>query len=249
MVTETDGVILRQTKTVKDRIILVLLTRKLGKISAGTGTRTFGKRKSSLPLRAFTHGRYQLYSGRQIYNVDSADVIESYYGIGENPDSFFCASYVLEFTDRVLPEGMPAEHVLDTLTGMLRILSRRKTRLKSLLLMYQWKVLQILGYMPGLDACVRCGSTEEPAGLSVVDGGIICGHCRDSGTVNMRLLYELNFDIIQILKFIQKNEIEAFSKLTFRDDTAEHLGRILESYLSYHLDVRDLRSASYINFD
>ena len=57
MVTETDGIILRQINIANDRKILVLLTRKFGKISAGTGIRTSGKRKSSLPLRAFTHGR------------------------------------------------------------------------------------------------------------------------------------------------------------------------------------------------
>lgn len=248
MITETDGIILRQTSIANDRKMIVLLTRKFGKISAGTGIRVSGKR-SSLPLRAFTHGRYMLFAGRQTYNIDSAEVIESFYEIGRNPDSFFCASYVLEFTDRILPENVPDEQILDTLTGMLRILCKRKTRLRSLLIMYQWKILSITGYMPGLDVCVKCGNPEEQSGLSVVDGGVICSRCRDSGSVNMRLLYDLEFDIIPILKFIQKNEIAAFSKLAFSDDTADYLDRILRSYLSYHLDIRDLRSNSYITFD
>ncbi len=249
MVTETDGIILRQINIANDRKMLVLLTRKFGKISAGTGIRTSGKRKSSLPLRAFTHGRYELYHGRNMFNVNSADTIESFYELGENIDSFFSASYVLEFTDKVLPENVPAEAVLDTLTGMLRILSGRKKKYRSLLIMYQWKVLQLLGYMPVLDHCVRCGNGHAESGLSIVDGGVICTDCRHSGTVNMRLLYDLKFDIIQILKFIEKSEIEVFSNLAFSDETAEYLNKVLHSYLSYHLDVQDMKSESYITFE
>lgn len=249
MITETDGIILRQTKTANERSVLVLLTRKLGKISAGAAKQTGGKRKSSLPLRAFTYGRYQLYHGRNMYNVDSAETVESYYGIGENPDSFFTASCALEFTDRILPENVPAEPVLDALIGMLRILSRRKAKFRSLLLMYQWKLLQVTGYLPELHRCVRCGSEETPAGLSVVDGGILCRQCCDSGTVNMRLLYSPEFDIIQILKFIERNEIDAFSNLAFNESTARYLDKVLKDFLMYHLDIGELKSGSYITFD
>ena len=247
MITETDGVILRQTNIANDRKMLVLLTRKFGKISAGTGIRATGKRKSSLPLRAFTHGRYELYHGRSMFNIDAADTIESFYEIGESVDRFFCASYALEFTDRVLAENLPAEPVLDTLVSLLRILSARKTGLRSILIIYQWKVLQLLGYMPGLDFCVKCGSRQDTAGLSIVDGGVICEKCRNSGTVNMRLLYDLKFDIIRILKFIEKNEMKAFSHLTFHAETEEYLNDVLRDYLSYHLDVRDLKSEPYIS--
>lgn len=247
MITETDGVILRQISIANDRKMLVLLTRKFGKISAGTGIRAGGKKKSSLPLRAFTHGRYELYHGRSMFNVDAADTIESFYEIGENVDRFFCASYALEFTDKVLMENAPAEPVLDTLLSMLRILSVRKTGLRSLLIIYQWKILQLLGFMPGLEVCVKCGSQQDAAGLSIVDGGVICSKCRASGTVNMRLLYELKFDIIRILKFITKNEMKAFSNLTFSPETADYLNDVLRSYLSCHLDVKDLKSEAYIN--
>ncbi len=249
MVTVTDGIILRQTRIANDRLILVILTRKFGKISAGTGIPAGGKRKTSLPLRAFTHGRYELFHGRNMFNVNSADTIESFYKIGENIDSFFSASYVLEFTDRVLPENVPSEKVLDTLIGMLRILSRRKRKYRSLLIMYQWKILQLMGYMPVLDCCVRCGSTQGASGLSVVDGGVICSDCRASGAVNMSLLYDLNFDIIQILKFIEKSEVGAFSNLAFSSETAEYLNKVLRSFISYHLDIRDLKSESYITFE
>ena len=248
MITETDGIILRQTNIANDRKMLVILTRSFGKISAGTGIRSSGKRKTSLPLRPFTHGRYELYHGRSMYNVDAADTIESFFEIGENIDSFFCGSCALEFTDKALMENMPAEQVLDSLISLLRILTVRKTGLPSLLLIYQWKILQLLGFMPGLDTCVKCGSGDDAAGLSIADGGVICGSCRNSGTVNMRLLYDLKFDIIRTLKFIEKNEMEVFSRLTFSEDTLKYLNEILKEYILYHLDIKELKSEGYIAF-
>lgn len=249
MVTETDGIILRQTKTAADRRVLVLLTRKFGKVSAGTGISQYSRKKSSLPLRAFTHGRYELYHGRTMFNIDAADTIESFYEIGENVDSFFAASYALEFTDKVLTENIPAEHVLDTLLGLMRILSGRKKKLRSLLLMYQWKLLDILGYMPRLDSCARCGRKGDAAGLSVVDGGIICSDCKKSGQVNLRLLYDIKFGIIQILDFIGKNEIDAFADLALSRDAADYLSTVLRSYISYHLDIGEMKSGSYLSSD
>lgn len=248
MVTETDGIILRQTKIARDRKMLILFTRKFGKISAGTGIRQSGK-KSSLPLRPFTHGRYEIFCGRTSYNIDAAETIESFYELGEDVDRFFCASCALEFTDKVLSEGMPAEPVLDTLLSFLRILSSRKTKLRSFLIMYEWKVLYLTGYGPVTDRCTSCGKQAEPAGFSIVDGGTVCGDCVDSDRVNMRLLYSIKFDIIQILKFIGSNNIDSFANLAFSPETAGYLDKILHEYVSYHLDIRGLKSESYLSLD
>ncbi|MGI6206154.1 MAG: DNA repair protein RecO [Anaerovoracaceae bacterium] len=248
MVTETDGIILRQTRISRDRRMIVLFTRKFGKISAGTGIRQSGK-KSSLPIRPFTHGRYELYCGRNSYNIDAAETIESFYDIGEDVDRFFCASCALEFTDKVLAEGMPAEGVLDALLDFLRILSKRKKKLRSFLIMYEWKVLYLTGYGPVTDRCASCGREAPAAGFSIVDGGTVCQSCVDAGRINMRLLYSIKFDIIQILKFISLNTIDSFANLAFSSETTEYLDKILHEYVSYHLDIRGLKSESYLSLD
>ena len=96
MITETDGIILKQTRLPDDRRMLVLFTRKFGKISAGTGIRLSGKSKSSLALRVFTHGRYELFFGGRSCNINAAETLNSYFKIGEDVDKYMMASYVLE---------------------------------------------------------------------------------------------------------------------------------------------------------
>lgn len=246
MVTETDGLILRQTKLADDRRMLVLFTRKFGKISAGTSIRSNGKNKSSLALRPFTHGRYELYHGREIFNINAAETRESYFKIGEDVDKYMLASYALEFTDKVVPEEQPGEKILDSLLDFLRILTSRKSRLRSLLVVYQWKLLCLCGYMPELDRCARCGKQAPAAGFSVVDGGVICEDCKTSGRVNLSLLYEHDFDIIKTLKFISNSDMKAFEKLALKDEISDHLEAILKKYVSYHLDISKLKSESFI---
>ncbi len=246
MVTETDGLILRQIKLPDDRRMLVLFTRKYGKISAGTSIRLNGKNKSSLALRAFTHGRYELYHGREIYNINAAETLESYFRLGEDIDKYMLASYALEFTDKVVPESQPGEKILDNLLDFLRILTVRKSKLKSLLIVYQWKLLCLCGYMPELDRCAKCGKDLPPAGFSVVDGGAICNDCKTSGRVNLSLLYDINFDIIKTLKFISGNDMKAFEKLALQDDISDRLEEIVRKYVSYHLDINKLKSETFI---
>lgn len=258
MVTETDGIVLRQTKIPGDRRMLTLFTRKLGKISVAAGIRKNSRNKSSLPLRVFTHGYYSLYHGRNVYSLNSAETVESYFGIGEDTERFFFASCGLEFTDRILTEDVPAEGVFDLLLGFLRSVSVRKKAIKSLYLIFQWKLLIESGYMPGLDRCVVCGASDEPEAFSVPDGGFICGRCKDKlkkkenvekENINSRLIYEPHFGIIGALKFITGNDMEKFKGLALDDETSDLFEDMLRRFSAWHLDIGKLESERYITAD
>lgn len=248
MITETDGIILKQTRLPDDRRMLVLFTRKFGKISAGTGIRLSGKSKSSLALRVFTHGRYELFFSGRSCNINAAETLNSYFKIGEDVDKYMMASYVLEFTDRLTAENQPNEKLFELLLEFMRILEKRKTKPESLLLIYQWKALEACGFMPDLDFCVRCGAPAESSGrcFSVAEGGLICEKCSHSGDINKSLLYSVEFDIIKILKSIRDNEIGAFENLALHDGVYGCLKSILRDYISYHLDINKLKSENYL---
>ena len=70
------------------RRMILLFSRKYGKISVGTSAAEGGKNKSALAARPFTYGRYELFKGRDSYNLNNGQVIKSYYGIGEDLDKY-----------------------------------------------------------------------------------------------------------------------------------------------------------------
>ncbi|MDD2217931.1 MAG: recombination protein O N-terminal domain-containing protein, partial [Eubacteriales bacterium] len=63
---------MKQTKATNGRRMIVLFSKKYGKISAGTGITEKGKGKSALAMRPFTFGRYELYKSRYLKSVVSS---------------------------------------------------------------------------------------------------------------------------------------------------------------------------------
>ncbi len=247
MITDTEGIILRQFKTVNGRTMLVMFSRKLGKISVATNLTGGGKNRSALSAKPFTYGNYELYKGRELYDLNSGRVMESYYGIGDDLDRFSEASYCLELTDRILMEEDPQPGLFADLTQYLKAIEGSKGNEKTLTIAYIVKALDHTGTMPELDRCASCGKDmtgSRPAAFSVKDGGIICGNCFDAPdkTNEGSLIYTVDFDIINILKYFKNEPFSRFEKIRLDDRLSDRLMEILKSYMAYHLDVKDLKS-------
>ena len=252
MKTDTEGIVLRETKTAYNRRMLLLFTREYGVISAGTSLGERGKSKSSLALQHFTFGRYALHQGRNSINIDGAEVVRSFYGIGENVDKYFNGAYVLEFTSKVLHPGVPMPAVFDMLLEFFDLLERREKGFGTLVLAYQTKLLQSMGVPPVLDRCAVCG---EPAGqwFSIEDGGLICDSCRgkilaEEGENSARgaLIYPVSFDIINALKYFNDNPLKKLENIALSEDTGKALQRIVREYAAYHLDASNIKSETMI---
>ena len=225
--------------------MITLFTKKYGKISAGyRGAGRKGKGGTASAVQPFAYGEYQLYEGRNYCDIDRAEVIRSFYGIGEDLDRYASAGYVLELTDRVLVEGMPQPEIFDLLIAFLGELEKRKTRFRTLVLAFEIQLLDRLGVLPALRQCASCGKTEGLTSFSVSAGGMICQDCarklRSEG--EGRLIYEPDFDMIKITEYFSKHPLRQFRNLALNEKTEGELQRIVRAYLAYHLDVGRLKS-------
>ena len=229
MLTDTEAVILRQVKTVNGRRMLTMFTKKYGKISVGANESSGGKSKTNLATRPFTYGKYELYKNQDSYNLSSGQVLESYYEIGEDFDKFQAASYVLELTDRLLPEDMQQAKLFVQLTDFLSALSKRSKAHRTLILAYIVKALDILGSYP-----------ELGADSSIEDGGI-----RGENYTKSPLIYSGKFDIVEILEFFRKEPFKKFEKLALNPEIERELLAILREYLGYHFDIARLKSEEF----
>ncbi len=248
MFTDTEGIIFRQVKTVNGRRMVLLFSQKYGKISAGTNISEKGKSKSSLAMRPFTYGRYELFKTRDTYHINGTEVIKSYYRIGEDVEKYMHCSYVLEFTEKLLQEEAPAPGIFNMILDFFDIMEKRSKKYASLILAYQIKVLQEVGSMPRVDRCVLCGEKEEPAVFSVKEGGVICKRCclNFLDNQNDALIYKVNFGIVNILRYIFDNPLKSFGNLALDEEIQKQLSKIIKSYIAYHLDIGELKSESFL---
>ncbi len=256
MVTDTEGIVLRQVKAMGGRRMISLFSQKYGKISVGTSLNEGGRNKTALSVKAFTYGRYELFKNRDNYNLNSGQVLKSYYGLGEDLDKYMVASYVLELTDKILPEELPQPRIFNLLVEFLEALEKRDKKHGTLVLAYLVKLLDILGTMPQLDSCVIC--EKEPAKedgkyvadqflFSIKEGGMVCPRCaKELALEDERpLIYKLGIGIIDILKFFQKQPMSAFEKIALDEKLQTTLQEIIKEYISYHLDISGLKSESF----
>lgn len=267
MITDTEGIVLRQIKTVGGRRMLLLFSRKYGKISVGTSIAEGGKNKSALAIRPFTYGRYEIFKGRESYNLNNAQVQKSYYAFGEDPDKYAAASYALELTERLLTEGLPQPAIFRLLLDFMTALEVRSKKHDTLVLAYMVKLLDALGTMPLLDECVSCGSREALGCFGVSEGGMLCEGCANeirtrSESANGQetqktlksqayatkeaLIYSVNFGIVDILKYFRKEPFAAFEKIALDDRIASRLRQLLKSYIDYHFDIGRLKSEAFL---
>ena len=245
MVTDTEGLVLRQIKAANGRRMIVILTKRYGKISAGTSLSEGGKNKTALALRPFTYGRYELFKARESFSINGAETLQSYYAIGENVEKYMAASYALELTDRMTEEEQPQPALLALLKDFLELLDGRKSAFGTLLIGFQMKALQIAGCAPQLDRCMRCGEKEDLAVLSIADGGLVCGRCEGQPNPDP-LQFSLTQEQLSALRYMAAKPITALKGIGLNEETEKKLRRLFKAYIAYHLGIENLKSESLL---
>ena len=212
MYIQTEGIILRQVKTVNGRRMITIFSKTYGKVSCGTSITEGGKNKTALALRPFTYGNYEFFKGRDTYNIQGAETIKSYYAIGEDIDKYMSACYVLELTDKTLLEEQPQPKLFMLLLDFLEMLEKRKTAYNTLVIGYQVKFLD----MQGLKASE---GLKNKANADII------------GT----LKYMEDNKLRDLEKLALKPELETEIRLILKDYFAYHLG--IENLKSEGLNI------------
>ena len=115
------------------------------------------------------------------------------------------------------------------------------------------KLMDLMGTMPMLENCVCCGdgagsvADGGKALFSIKEGGLLCRKCSKEleAEDEEALIYSIDFGIIDILKYFQKMPMATFEKIALDDGLQETLQKILKEYISYHMDIRELKSESF----
>lgn len=63
---------------------------------------------------------------------------------------------------------------------------------------------------------------------------------------NEKLIYDLNFDIVDVLKYFSKNPLKSLENLALDDGLTLTLQTVLKKYVSHHLDIKNLKSEGFL---
>jgi DNA repair protein RecO (recombination protein O) len=210
---ECRGIVLRQTKALKGRRMITLFTDAHGKVGAGAHAPERGRGKSAAAIRPFTLGRYVLRFDRGYASIASAEVIKSYYSIGDDYEKYLHASLVLEFTGRMLPDEAPAPELWATTVKYMDMTETRSRAHGTLTAAWLVKALDIAGVLP------------------------------DAGSFGRDELFSsLGFDTLEALAYLMGNPMEKMATLALDAGIAGALTEALLRFAERHLDIGNLKS-------
>ena len=182
MLQKCEGIVIRTNDYGETNKIVTLFTREWGKI----GVMARGANKPNSRLAAitlpFTHGFFLVQMGRGLGNLQQGEILSSYKSIKEDIFLTAYASYVAELTDKSTEERKANPFLFELLLQTLAYMNDGLDP-EVLVLIYEMKMLNVLGLYPVLDQCAVCGKTEGQFSFSIREGGFLCHRCREKDSV------------------------------------------------------------------
>jgi DNA repair protein RecO (recombination protein O) len=192
----TPAVVLKRMDLGEADRIVTLYTRDVGKVRAvAKGVRRAVSRAAG-HLEPFTLSDVMFAVGRELDVISQADTLEAFRAIREDLELATHAYYLAEVVDLLTEDRMENRAVFDVLVDGLHNL-RVAAESRLVLIVFQLKLLDALGYRPELRECVTCRTIIQPERnhFSALLGGVLCPACgpreptaRDIGTSALKLL-------------------------------------------------------------
>jgi DNA repair protein RecO (recombination protein O) len=238
----TEAVVLRRQDLGEADRLLTVYSLDRGKLRlVAKGVRRPRSRKAG-HLEPFTRVKLLLARGRELDIITQAEAIETYPGIQDDLIRFGQASYTVELLDRFTVDRDENQTLYRLLINTLeRLISGED--LPAIMLFYELRLLEYVGYRPELFRCVGCGEDIRPRDqfFSAAEGGILCPVCGpvrgDSRPISLTEL--------KVLRHYVRNPFQVATSAQIRPKIYEGVDRLMEGYLSYLLE-RKLHAPDFI---
>lgn len=238
---KTSGVVIRQTKVKDNDLMLTIFTKDLGVIRASArGARGF-KNKLSAGCSLFAFSEFLLYPGKEVYKVNSAELIESFYSLTSNIERMAFAAYIADLTGYTVQEEEGTERLLSLFLNTFYLLAKWGGELRTVKCVYELKLLEFLGFSPCLTECTSCGN-ETATFFAAAEGGLLCEDCqRELGTGR-----KLSAACLDAMRHVLSSDDKKAFAFRLSPDVLEELEFFVAKMLKEYID-HDFYSLTYLN--
>ncbi len=178
---KTDAFVLRRRNLGEADRIFTLFTRSRGKLDAvAKGVRRV-KSHIAGSLEFLTEASLTLHAGRSLDVITSAAILHSEWERVVEPGAFAAGHVVAELIDAFCEPDFAQVEIYTLLRSVVRALASSAVP-RALLTRFELRLLDVLGLLPELRTCVRCGGgLEHEAWLDPASGGLVCPACHTGG--------------------------------------------------------------------
>lgn len=240
----TEAIVLGSRKLGEADRIVDLFTDARGRVpTVVKGVRKVGSRWGGR-LEPFTILNVQMYEGRNLHTLTSADTLKTNASLRGDPFFLKAGLSVVEMISRSTPE---LHRKPRTYNLFLRFTEEMEKASKIpvtsggenncgasaavLALAAQLKILLLAGFLPHLVSCAHCGSQEALAGFSAQAGGAVCHACKRDG-------FAVLPESLTGMKYLLENPLAEAREAVIGDNSRRQIRRAVREICEYHLGAR-----------
>lgn len=237
----TDGIIIKAVNIGEADRIVTIFTRDHGKVKASARGARRPRSRIVAGSQFLCYGRFILYKGKNLYSVNSCDVIESFYGIRNDLVKLTYASHMVELLNDVVQEDLPAPSTLRLFLNTLHMLVNTGKQPELVTRIFELRMMSLMGFTPEIYGCIECGGSFEDGGsFDFERDGIICAGCQGSKSG----LY-LDKSAIKAMQHIIYSPMEKLFRFALASQSLSGLSRLMERYLEQKLE-KNFKKLDYL---
>ncbi len=239
---KTEGIVTKTTKYSESSLIVTIITKDFGRISAIANNVRHSKSHMLAGLQLFAYSEIVVHESRSktgLYKLNEMSVIEGFADIRTSLEKLAFASYFAEAANAAIAEDEPETEILSLLLNSLFALDRGLCPADKIKMVFQWRLSAIAGYEPQLDKC-SCGKTDGNLYLDFGEGRLVCETHKRGGNCG-----KLSEGMRKIIEFICQVDGKQIFSFEAGRETIEYLDALGEKYIQTQLD-KELPTLRYL---
>lgn len=249
MLIRTEGIVLRTQRYGEADLMVTYLTLSNGIIRAFARSPRKIRSRFGSSLEPLTHARISLW-GREhsTPRVTQSDIINPFHQLRENLMDFINISKLIEILVFLIPQGIPNKRLFSFFLNIMNLLqsliiknSELRTENKdAMYLIFQVRLLAILGYEPNLKGCGKCGAKSLDFYPS--SGTVLCSRCAIIPATEKEASIKLTKSVIKFYSHSIGWPISILSRLNPPPEIISNLSSLLQRHINCVLGRKLLSS-------
>lgn len=233
---KTDAIVLRVVSWSETSLIVTLLTRDFGKVSALAkgARRPKSPFEAALDLLCRCRIVFLPKSGDVLDLLTEAKLMRRFRNDSRRLRNLYAAYYVVELLRELIDHGQPQADVYDLAEETLLKLEQ-DAQVDGVLLQFEMSLLRLLGHQPSMTRCVGCDAPlleDGPVYFGLLVSGVLCDRC----VAGQRQVIRMREESRKIFALLSEQSGWESGWLTIPDQVRGECRAIIQRYLTVHFD-------------
>ena len=233
MYLKIQGLVLRRTEYNDHDVLLTILTRQHGKLTA----KARGRKRKNSPLTAqcqlLAFSEFTLFEYRGMYTINEASTIELFHDLRRDLGKLSLGTYFAQAAEVISQEDLPNPELQSLVLNCLYALSKLNEPEMKVKAAFELRVACNAGFQPAVTGCAGCGN-QWPDRFDIKAGMAECAACRSPESDGIRM--PISPAVLQAMRYICFCASRKIFGFTIPDDAMRQLADVTESYLTTQLE-------------